>query len=113
MFCLRFILNISLFQASAENGAACIKMWNITDIESPVAVQTIPLPDVPFSMAIGGGMENKHALLAVSTKDGFMRVYDCASSSGKQIFEAAGHKGSKASRVFWISDSAIGTVGFS
>jgi coronin-7 len=87
-------------------------MWNVADIANPVVVLTISLPDVPFSISIGGGKERKHALLSVSTKDGYARVYDCA-DYGKQIFEADGHKGSKASRVFWLSDNSFGTVGFS
>lgn len=84
----------------------------MTNPKEPSCALVISTVDLVFSMAVGGGDGKKHALLAVSCKDGMLRVYDLA-DGGKALYQSRSHAGSKASRIFWISDSVVCTIGFS
>lgn len=95
-----------LVTASPElTGVPTIKYW---DIESGKNVATITgIKDTVFSFA----HNFDGSLLAVTSKDGFVRVIDPLQN--KILSEGPSHEGSRGSRVIWLGNTGrIATIGF-
>ncbi|KAK4705031.1 coronin-7, partial [Phenoliferia sp. Uapishka_3] len=81
----------------------------VFDVSNPAPVFTIEQSSPIWSAKWSGDGRS----VSVTTKDGFLRLFDVRSNSSSASMETAIHQGQKCSRHVWLGSDQIFTTGFS